>query len=194
MSAGESNEEDESESESDQSSETGSQVTYYMCLVCMATARKPRVSFCGHVFCKSCIVKWMNRHVLGDPKCPYCQSRIGKCTIIRVNQTDDVLYNRDGTLTNVPIADHRNYCNEIESLIPPPGPSFIMGGTVQRQPELMPRHKPLDPQLLKGRRTDEEDPRTFFMVSMWQRFIILVLMISILYFQPVWIPPNLEED
>lgn len=186
MSSSESNDEDESESESDYGSENGPEFSYYMCLICMGTARKPHVSFCGHVFCKSCICKWMRKKMnVGKPKCPYCQSRIGNSTIITLNQTDGVLYNSDGTLTNVPIAWHRDYCDKIATLIPPPGPSLIVGGTVKRPPELMPRHKPLDPQLLRGLGQEEEDQRSFYVSSMCQRFIILVLMISILFFSPV---------
>lgn len=192
MSSSESSDEDESdESESDHGSETGPEFSYYMCLVCMGTARKPRVSFCGHVFCKACISKWMKKQK--NPKCPYCQSRIGKRTIITVNQTDDLLYNSDGTLTNVPIAQHRDYCDLIETVIAPPEPCLIVGGTVQRPPELIPRHKPLDPQLLKGLRLEEEDPRIYFVASMWQRFIILLLMISIIYFSPIADTSDLDD-
>lgn len=191
MSSGESNDEAESEkeaeSENDQfneCSENGSQFSYYMCMVCMGTARMPRVSFCGHVFCHSCIQMWMELQVnLGDPKCPYCQSRIGDTTIITVNQTNGVLYNSDGTLTNVPVAEHRVYCDSFETLIPPLAPSFVVGGSLKYQPEMMPRNKPLDAQLLQGQYDQEEEEQALYVVSsMWQRFVILVLIIGILFF------------
>lgn len=189
MSSGESNDEAESEKEAerendqfDECSENASQLTYYMCMVCMGTARKPRVTFCGHLFCQSCIQMWMESQVnVADPKCPYCQSRIGDTTLITVNQTNGLLYNGDGTLTNYPIGEHRAYCESLEKLIPPPGPSFVLGGYLRYQHELMPRNKPLDPQLLQGQYNQKERERIYAVSSMWQRFVILMLIIGILF-------------
>ncbi|XP_034660742.1 E3 ubiquitin-protein ligase TRIM39 [Drosophila subobscura] len=56
---------------------------HYTCSVCLGTAVRPRVSFCGHLFCAACIEGWLQ--ALGPVvRCPFCRSHIAEKTLITV--------------------------------------------------------------------------------------------------------------
>ncbi|XP_034485286.1 E3 ubiquitin-protein ligase ORTHRUS-LIKE 1 [Drosophila innubila] len=137
----------ESEQEQEELEDAGdsaeSESNFYTCLVCMNTAQDPVVAFCGHMFCAQCIHKWMRSQLGSYAKCPYCQSIIGDNTLISVNTT--AMSGYSGCQS---IAEHRHFSNIIQHAVPAPEESMFIGGLVLHSPELMPRMKPLAPELL----------------------------------------------
>jgi len=53
----------------------------YECRICIQEAVEPVVTSCGHMFCWSCIDKWLNRN-LPQLLCPVCKAGISKETLI----------------------------------------------------------------------------------------------------------------
>lgn len=53
----------------------------YECRICIQEAIEPVVTSCGHMFCWSCIDKWLNQN-LPQLLCPVCKSGISKSTLI----------------------------------------------------------------------------------------------------------------
>ncbi|XP_052836886.1 LOW QUALITY PROTEIN: uncharacterized protein LOC128252828 [Drosophila gunungcola] len=123
------------------------QHSYYSCLVCMRTARSPRVGFCGHHFCGMCIRNWMLTQG-SRAKCPYCQARIGENTLITIRRSNSP----DGR-TCKSIDDHRRRLNMssgyVRELAILPAAGMFLRGHVEHPPEQLPRVKPLPPQMLR---------------------------------------------
>ncbi|XP_022211512.2 E3 ubiquitin-protein ligase CBL-B [Drosophila obscura] len=154
---------------------------YYTCVVCMCTAVCPRVSFCGHLFCSRCIEAWMQAQ---GPivKCPYCKSRIAEKTLITVQpfsnyrQRGAAPYRRCKSLQ-----EHRQKMlqdNEyIETPVNLPQASMFLHGEIELPPGLLPRSKPLAPQLLRQVKEQPPVQRTFVDYSWHQRGITLFIMV-----------------
>ncbi|KAM8705179.1 hypothetical protein ACLKA7_009608 [Drosophila subpalustris] len=128
----------------------------------------PVVALCGHMFCALCIGKWMRSQGAGV-KCPYCQSIIGDNTLITINATDV-----PGNSNCQSIAEHRLHLNSIESHVVPPEESMFVGGVLRRPPELMPRIKPLAPELLVEH-SNAPSRIYFFDSPILQRCFVLVI-------------------
>jgi len=43
------------------------------CPICMCNIEKPCSIGCRHLFCKTCIVKWLGLDMLNSHKCPVCR-------------------------------------------------------------------------------------------------------------------------
>ncbi|CAD8184438.1 unnamed protein product [Paramecium pentaurelia] len=43
---------------------------YLKCIICAAVYDEPTRLKCGHTFCKTCIIEWLNNH----PNCPECRA------------------------------------------------------------------------------------------------------------------------
>ncbi|XP_017110501.1 uncharacterized protein LOC108134624 [Drosophila elegans] len=149
------------------------QHNYYSCLVCMRTARSPRVGFCGHHFCGMCIRNWMLTQG-SRAKCPYCQARIGENTLITIRRSIS-----PGGKTCMSIDDHRRrqhtskeYVRELAIL---PAAAMFLRGYVEYPTEQLPRVKPLPPQMLRqlSRRPFR---RTFMDHMLYQRAMTLLIM------------------
>ncbi|XP_016969811.1 uncharacterized protein LOC108037693 [Drosophila rhopaloa] len=177
--ADKSNQKDTSEESCDSGELLKDQHSFYTCLVCMRTARSPRVGFCGHHFCGKCIRNWI-RTQGSRAKCPYCQSRIGENTLITIRQTKIT----EPTKCCKSIEDHRRrllmsseYVRELAIL---PEAAMFLRGYIEYPPEPMPRIKPLPPQMLLqlSRRPMR---RTFMDHTLHQRamtFIILLFLFA----------------
>ncbi|XP_030080773.1 E3 ubiquitin-protein ligase RNF170 [Drosophila hydei] len=167
------NSSDSSNSDSDTEEDDSFDNRYYTCLVCMRTARLPRVTFCGHVFCTDCIGKWITWQG-SFAKCPYCQSRVGSNTLITVS------YGRNGhhaygRFTRCKsIAQHRHFAETIAMYAAVPETSMYLGAYIERPPELMPRIKPLPEQLLRDV-SKCQIRRTFVIAPIYQRLLIVVI-------------------
>ena len=46
------------------------------CNICLESSRDPVVTMCGHLFCWSCLYKWLNSSCTGLQQCPVCKARI----------------------------------------------------------------------------------------------------------------------
>ncbi|XP_030371592.1 uncharacterized protein LOC115621902 [Scaptodrosophila lebanonensis] len=151
--------------------------SYFMCLVCMRTARNPRVSFCGHHFCGKCIQHWL-RMQGDDCKCPYCMSQIGENTLIMVRHNRLMLtapYSSARSLaqTRKLIFNTSEYNKEM--LVLPEAGMFITG-YVEYPPELMPRIRPLPQELL--RQVSRRPVRRWFLEpQINQRVFTLVILV-----------------
>lgn len=53
----------------------------YECRICIEEAKEPVVTPCGHMFCWSCIDKWLNQNN-SHQLCPSCKSGISRSTLI----------------------------------------------------------------------------------------------------------------
>lgn len=67
--------------------------TTFECNVCFDVPRDPVVTPCGHLYCWSCLYKWMKVD-LESPQCPVCKACIAKSTVIPIygrgrTQADD---------------------------------------------------------------------------------------------------------
>ncbi|OVA19871.1 SNF2-related [Macleaya cordata] len=51
---------------------------YSDCPVCYSPLSDPIITCCGHIFCKNCILKALNRAYPCYPSCPLCRRRISK--------------------------------------------------------------------------------------------------------------------
>ncbi|XP_017039966.1 RING finger protein 151 [Drosophila ficusphila] len=170
---------DKSNQKDDSSEESGDedkdQSNYFTCLVCMLTARTPRVSFCGHLFCAKCIRNWI-RTKGSRAKCPYCQSRIGENTLITISQSR----NQERKNSCKSLEDHRRRmlkssdCVRELAILPEAG--MFLRGFIDYPPEPMPRIKPLPPQMLRqmSRRSVR---RTYMDHSLHQRAMTFVILL-----------------
>ncbi|UKK03014.2 RING-type E3 ubiquitin transferase [Theileria orientalis] len=64
--------------------------TNFECNICFDDVNEPVVTRCGHLFCWSCLLSWMNRR---NYQCPICQAGISRENVIPLyghgqNQTD----------------------------------------------------------------------------------------------------------
>ncbi|XP_022744031.1 uncharacterized protein LOC111294983 [Durio zibethinus] len=70
--------------------------SFFDCNICLDLAREPVVTCCGHLFCWSCLYRWL--HVHSDAKeCPVCKGEV-------TDKTLTPIYGR-GNITNVPEED-----------------------------------------------------------------------------------------
>lgn len=53
------------------------------CNVCFETPRDPVVTPCGHLYCWSCLYRWMRQHT-ASPQCPVCKSLVDKRYVIPI--------------------------------------------------------------------------------------------------------------
>ncbi|XP_045802894.1 E3 ubiquitin-protein ligase RMA1H1-like [Trifolium pratense] len=55
------------------------------CDICLEQVKDPVVTFCGHLYCWSCIYKWINstswEHNV-KPECPVCKVEISESTVV----------------------------------------------------------------------------------------------------------------
>ncbi|KRF78777.1 uncharacterized protein [Drosophila virilis] len=164
---------DSSSSDTDEEEESFDN-RYYTCLVCMRTARLPRVTFCGHVFCTDCIGKWITWQG-SFAKCPYCQSRVGSNTLITVNHARNGIHTIGRYTRCKSIAQHRHFAESIAMYATVPETSMFLGAYIERPPELMPRIKPLPEQLLRDV-SKRQIRRTFLNAPVYQRALIVVIL------------------
>lgn len=55
----------------------------FECNVCFETPRDPVVTPCGHLYCWSCLYRWMRLHS-DSPQCPVCKSAVDKRHVIPI--------------------------------------------------------------------------------------------------------------
>lgn len=80
--------EEDSENKDEIEKGNGSDGSFFDCNICLDLARNPVVTCCGHLFCWSCLYRWL--HVHSDAKeCPVCK---GEVTIKNVTP----IYGRGG--------------------------------------------------------------------------------------------------
>ena len=60
---------------------------YNECPICLSNANSPVVIRCGHIFCKGCIINWINNK--GKSECPVCKSGIRFDDIIELFPQDN---------------------------------------------------------------------------------------------------------
>nr|XP_043068543.1 E3 ubiquitin-protein ligase RMA1 [Drosophila bipectinata] len=53
----------------------------YICPICLSNPMEPVTTFCGHVFCKLCIMDTLD---FGYRACPICKSRFNEDEIVRL--------------------------------------------------------------------------------------------------------------
>ncbi|XP_034112919.2 uncharacterized protein LOC117573682 [Drosophila albomicans] len=144
-----------------------STLNMYTCVICMNIARDPLVGFCGHMFCGLCIMNWMDTKG-SRSKCPYCLSCVSKHTMIAVKRASMPCFR-----SCQPIGSHRDD-SMIANFIAPPADSMYLGAICERPPQLMPRLKPLAPELLVEH---TNAPTVMYLLnpSLWQRAMVLVI-------------------
>lgn len=68
-------EEEDSENKDEIEKGHGSDGSFFDCNICLDLARNPVVTCCGHLFCWSCLYRWL--HVHSDAKeCPVCKGEV----------------------------------------------------------------------------------------------------------------------
>lgn len=68
-------EEEDSENKDEIEKGNGSDGSFFDCNICLDLARNPVVTCCGHLFCWSCLYRWL--HVHSDAKeCPVCKGEV----------------------------------------------------------------------------------------------------------------------
>ncbi|KAI1282610.1 RING finger protein [Halotydeus destructor] len=83
------------------------------CPICHDMVKRTYITPCSHIFCKSCILEWLQR----NPTCPTCRKFTLVANVHRVAQLDKVIR----SLLN-PAAASRNKSSE-------PASSFVESGT-----------------------------------------------------------------
>eukprot|EP00871_Galdieria_phlegrea_P001621 jgi/Galph1/245/GphlegSOOS_G4903.1 len=73
--------EESKDSSQEETSKSGASV--FDCHICFDTPTDPVVTPCGHLYCWSCIYRWMKAHPEGAG-CPVCKSSIDKSKIIPI--------------------------------------------------------------------------------------------------------------
>ena len=54
------------------------------CNICLDSATDPVITMCGHLYCWSCIYKWMEAQKKQSPFCPVCKADIQKINMIPI--------------------------------------------------------------------------------------------------------------
>lgn len=55
----------------------------FSCSICLSITEDPCMPPCGHLFCNSCLMKWIQTN--NEPACPNCRSLFGVQSILRIN-------------------------------------------------------------------------------------------------------------
>jgi E3 ubiquitin-protein ligase RNF5 len=114
--------------DNDSSVEKRTNASLFDCHICFDSPNDPVVTPCGHLYCWSCIYKWMVAHP-ECPSCPLCKSSIDKDKIIPIygrNEEDKVDPRTKHVLDNNIPARPSGHRTEIP---PRPSSSTTTGGT-----------------------------------------------------------------
>ncbi|VVC31096.1 Zinc finger, RING-type,Zinc finger, RING/FYVE/PHD-type,Zinc finger, RING-type, conserved site [Cinara cedri] len=57
--------------------------TRFKCCICLDNVKDAVVGFCGHLFCRLCIFKWLEA-ASSHRKCPVCKAHISKDKVIPI--------------------------------------------------------------------------------------------------------------
>lgn len=57
--------------------------TTFECNICFDIPRDPVVTPCGHLYCWSCLYRWIRLHA-DSPQCPVCKAGVDKRTVIPI--------------------------------------------------------------------------------------------------------------
>eukprot|EP01083_Nonionella_stella_P066600 175527_1 len=68
----------------------------WICKICLDRLKEPVVTQCGHLFCWSCLTRWLDRQL----SCPMCQGGINKSMITPIYGHDDDHKDNDWTTNN----------------------------------------------------------------------------------------------
>lgn len=98
------------------------------CNICLDYAQDPIVTLCGHLYCWSCIYKWINHKNSGPQQCPVCKADLSQATIVP-------LYGRGDTTSR---ANHVSKGPSASHLEIPQRPSAYRPDTIQAPPQ--PQH------------------------------------------------------
>ncbi|XP_034137513.1 E3 ubiquitin-protein ligase TRIM21 [Drosophila guanche] len=150
---------------------------YYTCSMCMGTAVRPRVSFCGHLFCSECIEAWMKAR---GPfvRCPFCTSHIADKTLITV-QASSSRSTPDRRCKS--LQEHRQeLLQDAEYVARPaelPQASMFLNGRIELPLDALPRCKPLAQSLQRQVKPQRPVQRAFVDYSCHQRAMTLFIMV-----------------
>ncbi|XWS66462.1 hypothetical protein CRYUN_Cryun05aG0201500 [Craigia yunnanensis] len=65
--------------------------SFFYCNICLDLAREPVVTSCGHLFCWSCLYRWL--HVYSDAKeCPVCKGEVTVKTLTPIYGRANITY------------------------------------------------------------------------------------------------------
>lgn len=73
----------DNEPKNDASSVKESTDTTFECNVCFDTPKDPVVTPCGHLYCWSCLYRWIRLHA-DSPQCPVCKAGVDKRSVIPI--------------------------------------------------------------------------------------------------------------
>ncbi|GKV25852.1 hypothetical protein SLEP1_g35234 [Rubroshorea leprosula] len=68
-------EDDVSEKKDDVEKGSGNDGSFFDCNICLDLAKDPVVTCCGHLFCWSCLYRWLNVHSYAK-ECPVCKGEV----------------------------------------------------------------------------------------------------------------------
>lgn len=98
------------------------------CNICLDFAQDPIVTLCGHLFCWSCIYKWINHKSSTPQQCPVCKAALSQATIVP-------LYGRGDTSSR---ANHDSKGSSASHLEIPQRPPAYRADTISASPQ--PQH------------------------------------------------------
>ncbi|XVF55996.1 hypothetical protein PTKIN_Ptkin06aG0080700 [Pterospermum kingtungense] len=68
--------------------------SFFDCNICLDLAREPVVTGCGHLFCWSCLYRWL--HVHSDAKeCPVCKGEVTVKTLTPIYGRGNIIHDRE---------------------------------------------------------------------------------------------------
>ncbi|CAJ1961672.1 unnamed protein product [Sphenostylis stenocarpa] len=132
-------------------SETENSNGCFDCNICFDFAHEPVVTLCGHLYCWSCIYKWLS--VQSDslttyehPQCPVCKAVISNSTMVP-------LYGRGHSTAE-------GKTSSCDALIPPRPPAScaqVLLGTSSQRNQRLPYRNPYQRHYFSSRSYQEED-------------------------------------
>ncbi|MBA0642229.1 hypothetical protein Goklo_026657 [Gossypium klotzschianum] len=65
--------------------------SFFDCNICLGLAREPVVTCCGHLFCWSCLYRWLNVHSKAK-ECPVCKGEVTVKSVIPIYGQGKITY------------------------------------------------------------------------------------------------------
>ncbi len=103
------------EQENSKSLDTKNEPLQNSCAICLDQVKQPLATFCGHIFCKYCILKWLDANT-NNKICPVCNSKISKDKLIRLFGINDIETTDDQLSTSTPAKNNNNDNNNSNNI------------------------------------------------------------------------------